>query len=246
MISFYSEYQTLWSNITNSSNFCDDNQNKDRTKFLQNIILYTLLIYPWIMLFIGTASNVLSFLVFTRPKLKKSSTFFYLSFLCIVDLATLYTFCVNFIFFYQFDTDIQLLNSVICRIYSFLVYFLPQLSAWTVAAVSFDRVISITLSINGNYATIARRYNSPEIACRVISILSTILFIINMHFFFYNNEYVNRDDEINDINIIYCSAENIPRYQSFYEIWVRFFAIYGKTYIFASRPNRPYFSFELN
>lgn len=219
-----SGYQTLWNTANysmNTSKDCDEYQHKETTDLLQNIINYTLLIYPWLMIIIGTASNGLSFLVFTRPKLKKSSTFFYLSFLCIVDLTTLYTFCVNFIFFYQFSTDIQLLNPVTCRVYSFLIYFLPQLSAWTVAAVSFDRVISITLRINGSYASMARRFNSPKVAARVLAIISLCLFLLNMQFFFYPNEYVFPEDElISDINVIYCSAENIPRYQAFYEIWV--------------------------
>jgi len=90
-----------------------------------------------------------------------------------------------------------------------------------VAAVSFDRVISITLSISGNYTTMARRWNTPKVAARVVAIIFSILFLLNMQFFFYPNEYVFPENEVvKDVNIIYCSAENIPRYQNFYEIWV--------------------------
>ncbi len=218
------KYQTLWTNDTNSTlniNSCDNEATKSSTETIIKMINQILLIYPWIMILIGTISNILSFLVFTRPKLRKSSTFFYLSCLCIVDLLTLYTFCINFIGLYLFTIDIQLLNPVLCRIYSFLVYFLPQLSGWIVAAVSFDRVISITLSISGNYTTMARRWNTPKIAARVVAIIFSILFLLNMQFFFYPNEYVFPENEVvKDVNIIYCSAENIPRYQNFYEIWV--------------------------
>ena len=224
-----SQYQTLWNkNNTNSTGpICLDQLNKPTTDLLMAITNNTLLIYPWVMIVVGTISNGLSYSVFTRPKLKKSSTFFYLSFLCIVDLITLYTFCINFIFLYQFKVDIQLLNPVICRVYSFLIYFLPQLSGWTVAAVSFDRVISITLSVSGDYATIARRWNSPRIAGRVVIGLFVCLFLLNGQFFFYPNEYVFAENEvIPDVNIIYCSAENIPRYKAFYEIWVNDFLIY--------------------
>ena len=99
-------YQTLWSNhssINTSSNFdcLQDPLNKPTTDILKAIVNHTLLIYPWVMIIIGTISNSLSYLVFTKPKLKKSSTFLYLSFLCIVDLITIYTFCINFIFLYQ-------------------------------------------------------------------------------------------------------------------------------------------------
>ncbi len=217
-------YQTLWGNGTNSTTYvdiCDNQANKHLTEIIITIIKKILFIYPWIMIIIGTTSNILSFVVFTRPKLKKSSTFFYLSCLCIVDLLTVYTFCINFISLYQFNIDIQLLNTVLCRVYSFLIYFLPQLSGWIVAAVSFDRVISITLSVSGNYTSIARRWNTPKIAARVVAIIFSVLFFLNMQFFFYPNEYVFPENQtIEDINIIYCSAENIPRYQNFYVIWV--------------------------
>lgn len=61
-----------------------------------------LLIYPWVFMCTGTLTNSISFAVLTRPKLKKSSTFFYLACLCIIDLLSLYTFCINFVFFYHF------------------------------------------------------------------------------------------------------------------------------------------------
>lgn len=216
------KYQTLWSNKTNSSQpICYDQSKKPTTDLLLSLTNHILLIYPWLMILIGTVSNLLSFLVFTRPKLKKSSTFFYLSCLCIVDLLTVYTFCINFICLYLFNIDIQLLNPIMCRVYSFLVYFLPQVSAWTVAAVSFDRVISITLSVNGDYTALAKRWSTPKMAARVVAGLFGVLFLLNVQFFFYPNEYVfPKNEAIKDINIIYCSAENIPRYQNFYEIWV--------------------------
>lgn len=60
-----------------------------------------LLVYPWVLMCTGTLTNAISFAVLTRPKLKKSSTFFYLACLCVIDLLSLYTFCINFICFYQ-------------------------------------------------------------------------------------------------------------------------------------------------
>ena len=180
-----------------------------------------LLVYPWVMITIGTCSNLISFIVLTRPKLKKSSTFFYLSCLCVIDLITLHTFCINFIFLYQFGIDLQLMNPAFCRIYSFLIYFLPQFSGWTVAAVSLDRVVAISFSLRGRHAVRCRRWTTPKRAAKVMLFIFTVLLLLNMQFFFYPNEYEFTDTKsIQDINIIYCSPENIPRFTGFYEVWV--------------------------
>ena len=231
----YMQVQTLWdlNNKTSNLTGCEhDNHDKHETEFLLGATNLILKIYPWVMILIGTISNSLSFVVFTRPKLKKSSTFFYLSCLCIIDLLTLYTFCINFIFLYQFQIDIQLLNAVTCRVYSFLIYFLPQFSAWTVVAVSFDRVISISLSVSGEYTYIAKKFNTRKQAAYIVSILFFCLLLLNVQFFFYQNEYVlDESEKIRDINIIYCSAENIKAYKYFYEIWVIFLLFFYLIYV---------------
>ena len=112
---------------------------------------HLLLIYPWLFLILGMATNTLSFLVFTQPQLKKSSTFFYLSFLSIVDMLSLHLFCINFILLYQFELDMQKLSVFICKSYAFLIYFLPQLSAWICAAVSLDRVVCVLLGVKARH-----------------------------------------------------------------------------------------------
>lgn len=201
-----------------------------QTDFILNISDQLLLFYPWIMIVTGTVTNSISFIVFTRPKLKKSSTFFYLSCLCIIDLLSLYTFCLNFILFYKFNIDIQLKNIIICKLYSFLTYFLPQFSGWTCAAVSFDRLIGVLFSTRARFAAAAKRWNTPARASRVMCALFMCIFLLNVHFLFY--EYEDRHNststgsmtrslwDIQDVNMIYCSPENIDRFKKFYSVWV--------------------------
>lgn len=83
---------------------CDpsDERRVDRLLGASNMLL---MIYPWVLVCTGTLTNSISFAVLTRPKLKKSSTFFYLACLCIIDLLSLYTFCINFICFYHFKVS---------------------------------------------------------------------------------------------------------------------------------------------
>lgn len=80
-----------------------DALNERRIENLMRASNLLLMIYPWVMMCSGTLTNSISFAVLTRPKLKKSSTFFYLACLCVIDLLSLYTFCINFIFFYHFQ-----------------------------------------------------------------------------------------------------------------------------------------------
>jgi hypothetical protein len=124
------------------------------------------------------------------------------------------------IFFYQFNIDLQLKSVILCKLYSFLIYFLPQFSAWCCAAVSLDRVVSVIFSIRGKHAAAAKRFNTPQKAFQVMMVIFFSLFLLNVQFFFYPNEYVFQQDQVQDVNIIYCSPENIPRYETFYAFWV--------------------------
>ena len=81
---------------------------------------------------------------------------------------------------------------------------MPQLSAWTCAAVSFDRVIGVIFSVRGKYAGAAKKWNTPQKASKIIIIVFVVLFLLNVQFFFYPNEYEIIEVE-NDINVIYCS-----------------------------------------
>lgn len=84
----------------------------------------------------------------------------------------------------------------ICKIFSFLTYFLPQLSAWTCAAVSLDRVVGVLFSVQGKYAATAKRWNTPVKARQVMIAIFLFLFALNMHFLFYPNEYKVEDENV--------------------------------------------------
>ncbi|CAF0719943.1 unnamed protein product [Brachionus calyciflorus] len=212
----------MLANLTNGSNLTCPNVND--ANFLNRITDVTLLIYPCVMIVFGTISNSITFIVLTRPRLRRSSTFFYLSCLSIIDLVLLYTFCINLIFYYHFNIDLQDTNLIFCKIYSFLIYFLPQLSAWTCVAVSLDRVIGVIFSVKGRYASAARKWNTPRKAFQVIFVIFLLLFLLNIQFFFYPNgsEFIDPEIKEKDVNLIYCSLENHPNLDSrkFYEIWV--------------------------
>lgn len=208
----------------------------------RTITLTLLRIYPLLFMSVGTAGNLLSVYVVLRTKLRRHSTFIYLAFLSIIDLAVLYTFCVNFILHAWFNIDLQQVSLIACKIYSFSIYFFPQTSAWILTAVSIDRVFALTRSV--------RKTRKTRQTYAILMIIFLILFLLNIQFFFYDNTYVlslqnqsfdmialfNRSEELivpsstniyrivdtdMDINVVQCSSEYSLHYQRFYrDVWV--------------------------
>lgn len=222
-----SNYNSNFNNRSNSNNNrLNDScyQLDDYGQYILNVSNTILIVYPWIMIIFGTISNVLSIIVLTRQKLRKSSTFFYLACLSAIDLCVVYTFCINFITYYHLNIDLQMKHVILCKLFAFCIYFLPQYSAWTCAAVSIDRVIGVIFTIHGQYAAAAKRWNTPMRARNITIIIGIVLFLLNVQFLFYPNEYIKQNDTIvEDVNIIYCSPENIPRYHTYYfNFWVHF------------------------
>ena len=112
---------------------------------LFNFTTFMLNFFPILFLMVGTIGNTLSFIILTSKKMRKTSTFCYLACLSLVDFAVIYTFSVNFILNQYFNIDIQIKSITLCRIFAFLVYFLPQYSAWILVLVSVDRVFKIIM-----------------------------------------------------------------------------------------------------
>ena len=197
----------------------------------RTITLTLLRVYPILFILVGTVGNLLSVYVVLRSKLRRHSTFIYLAFLSIVDLIVLYTFCVNFILHAWFDIDLQQVSLVACKIFSFSIYFFPQMSAWILTAVSLDRVFALTRGV--------RKTKKIRLTYSVLFSIFIILFLLNIQFFFYDNSYqidsiietttikVYRIvDTDMDINVVHCSSENNKKYKEFYEnIWVYIDAI---------------------
>ena len=218
----------------------------------RTITLTLLRIYPLLFMFVGTAGNLLSVYVVLRSKLRRHSTFIYLAFLSIIDLAVLYTFCVNFILHAWFNLDLQQVSLIACKIYSFSIYYFPQASAWILTAVSIDRVFALTGGV--------RKTRKIRQTYSILILIFLALFLLNIQFLFFDNTYIlslqkqplhalyttdNSTDELifpsslppastiyrivdtdMDINVVQCSSEYSSQYQKFYrDVWVYMDAI---------------------
>ncbi|CAF0720205.1 unnamed protein product [Adineta steineri] len=210
-------------------------RSSDTREPYRTITLTLLRIYPILFMLVGTAGNLLSVYVVLRSKLRRHSTFIYLAFLSIIDLAVLYTFCVNFILHAWFNIDLQQVSLMACKIYSFSIYFFPQTSAWILTAVSIDRVVALTRGL--------RKTRKTRQTYTILILIFLILFLLNVQFLYYDNTYrlslqkqqskdFNSDESISpsssssstyrivdtdmDINVVQCSSEYSEVYKKFY------------------------------
>jgi hypothetical protein len=140
---FYAEQIDNNSKIGNTTD--QIGQQLDDIVFYLNLCEKILQIYPVVLLPIGFIGNILAFLVLMYGSRKKSTTFAYLACLALIDLAVIVLFCLNFITFYHFNIDLQAKSAAFCKIYAFLIYYLPQYSAWTLSIVSIDRMLALGL-----------------------------------------------------------------------------------------------------
>ena len=143
-------------------------QNKEASDLLKKIFIPILLI-------LGLFGNVISIVIFSKKALKKYSTFQYLTFLSILDLAVLYTGCGQIFLDVYFHLDIRTLNDYICKTHSFLVYFFTHFSSILLASMSIDRTVAI-LSRN------PAKTSEFKTLIKIFAVLASLAFLINFHF----------------------------------------------------------------
>ena len=97
-----------------------------RTAKSDDIIAFLKLYITPILLLIGTAGNILSFLVFSRPALKHSATAFYFRVLAVTDTLALCNGLWPDWMRDAFGIHIYPMTDVSCRIQTYLRYTLPD------------------------------------------------------------------------------------------------------------------------
>ena len=142
-------------------------------------ILLKKLFYPPLIL-LGLVGNVVSIIIFSKPSMKKYTTFRYLMFISILDLGTLFTGSGPMLLQTFFDLDIRNLNEITCKVSSFIVYFFTHSSSMLLALMSIDRTVAITIKLG-------KRFSTPSTALKLFIITSIIFFLLNSHFLLFTN-----------------------------------------------------------
>jgi hypothetical protein len=167
-------------------------------------------IFSVLFLVIGTSTNILSILVYSKKHMRKTSYSLYLLELAIVDLFVIMIGNARYAIISYFGIDIRETSLVLCKIHKFLTYFSLQLSSCLLSMLSIDRFFGVVLALK------AFTFNKKSLSHRVSIILIVLLIFVNIHILVWYGYKV----ETNESNLIVCEIHsNKLIYSKFWEIY---------------------------
>ncbi len=139
--------------------------------------------YTWIgtpLLIVGTLGNLLAFAVLQTRSFRQAPSGFILSLLALVDIGVLSGGLLRHVIMgiTADATDISISSSGGCKVYRFSVYFLTQLSAWTLVLMTIERLLSVLVPMKTRQLCSKKRISIGW------AIVIAILVIANGHVFF--------------------------------------------------------------
>ena len=167
--------------------------NSDHLVFVFKIISY----FPLVIIFIGIIGNSASFLIFRFEKeLRAMSSMVYLSFCCITDTLSLFTWNLNHFLLPNFDLAMEDFNIHTCRFFQFLQYFTLQSSALLLGFVSIDRYFTV-ISKPGSFVS-KLPFGTTKSAFIISSLITITIGSLNSFMLFTDRLEINQ----NDTNIV--------------------------------------------
>ena len=129
------------------------------------------------LLIVGTFGNVLSFVIFSKGILRKSSTFRYLALLSLMDLLVLYSGLLDLFLIIENNGRFSLrtLHPITCRLHTFITYWSQHSSSWILSFISVDRAIAT------NCLKFARKFCTPRSADYIVSMILFLIALFNCH-----------------------------------------------------------------
>lgn len=141
------------------------------TEFNDKINLY----YTPLLSVTGSIGNIISVFVFFRTRLRKLSSSYYLSALCISDTGFL---ILNFLLWLSL-LDIHIYNeNYYCQAFTFLSSFCSALSVWFVVAFTIERFIAVMYPLKRQTMCTVKRAKSVLIGLIIVSIVHSFPLLI--------------------------------------------------------------------
>ena len=171
-------------------------------KIESNVIFQILSYIPILIILIGVTGNLGSFYIFRFEKeLNTMSNLVYLSYCCITDTLSLFTWNLNHFLGPNFNLSMETFNIHTCRLFEFLQYFSLQASAILLAGACIDSYFSV-ISIPGSFIS-RLPFGTAKSGFVVSSIIIMIIFLLNSFMLFtdrlvtYKNETISYNNSIN-------------------------------------------------
>ena len=160
-----------------------------------------------IIIVVGFFGNLLNIIVLVQKSMRKVSTFRFLFYLSIIDLLVLLVCAKDTLLKFEFYVDIKLKSLIICKIHSFLIYFLTHMSSIVLTMVNIERASIVCnrplidwikrkttkyfskkeqakLDSDVEKCLIFRIYKTYRVEV-ILIIIVLIIGLINIHFLFY-------------------------------------------------------------
>ncbi|XP_029640138.1 uncharacterized protein LOC115215107 [Octopus sinensis] len=129
-----------------------------------------------LLLALGTIGSVLSICVLLRPKIRKITSMYLLTLLSFADLIGLWLGLLRLYLSNVYNFDIRLQSDFLCKIHTFLVYFVLDLGSWLLALIAIERFLLIVRPF------IARDHWNRSKATLTVIATGILLTIVNGHY----------------------------------------------------------------
>lgn len=130
---------------------------------------------PLFWLCVGTITNILSLIIFSRANLRINSTFFYLTLMTASDLIVIWL--SSFRDFLVYKYQVYVTGTLACKLHVFSFFLFAQFSSWMLAAASFDRLVLVV-----SYNSFSKIWCTKYMAKRFSICLLAIFCALNFHF----------------------------------------------------------------
>ena len=165
--------------------------------------------YMWkilspILIILGSIGSVITLIVLSREKSRKTSTSYYLMALAISDFLALNTGLLRQWIKYAFAVDIREdLSEFGCKLHWCIVYLVTQYSSWLLICVTLERVISTWFPHRRNFIC------TTTAAIGFVIGIAFILLILNSHYFYGYGTLTSTNGT--ETNTTYC----VPLYPAY-------------------------------
>ncbi|XP_014787600.1 probable G-protein coupled receptor 139 [Octopus bimaculoides] len=171
---------------TNETTVLSQKQQLEQIKAYQISISILIYVLP-VIIIMGTIGNILSFIIWMKRKLRRTSTFFYLAMLAISD--TVFLLISGLKTWIRMWSYIELLHVSVfsCKVIIFIINSSLHISAWLIVAVTTERFLAVWFPLRANGMCSFRRVKI------VTATIVTVFLLLNSHFF-WTAELVSTDN----------------------------------------------------
>ena len=211
--SFNLTSSTPFRNVTSTSDFTIDFNNMTTSApinayiHLEEISVTVRKICDPVLFLVGTIGNLLTILVLSQNKNRRTTTAIFLIFLAISDIMILFTSYFSEWLYVMWSFGFRQVNNVLCKLHVFLTYYSLQFSSWTLVIVTCERVISV---IN---PTKVKLICSRKRGITGVIIMEVILALLNCHLL------VGMVHEFNPYTKRYCAGITNEYREFLNDVW---------------------------